>query len=113
MNNKNIIRAADYLPESNADCDGDDFELSVSEELVLNLFGDMPDYSNPKYEEIWQEIMDDEDDVGIAFCLGKGVDVMGDDGEPVSGWRDIAVMLKAVERGIIKYADKPESEDEA
>ena len=105
---KKIIRAADYLPQfKNGGNDGFDYAIPMSEQLLLNLFGDMPDYSNPKYEELWQEIYNAEDEGRIRYCMERGVDVIGDDGEPVDGWLDIAVMLKAVERGIIALADKP------
>lgn len=40
----------------------------------------------------------------IDFCREKGVDVIGDDGFPVSGWRDVAVMLKAIESGVVSLA---------
>ena len=42
--------------------------------------------------------------------MERGVDVNGDDGEPVDGWRDMAVMLKAIDLGMVKLADNA-SED--
>ena len=98
---KKIIRAADYLPKPNNDSDGQDFALPTSDQLLLTLFGEMPNYNNQKYEGIWQDVFNTEDADGISYCLENGVDVMND-GEPVAGWRDIAVMLKAVERGLVK-----------
>jgi len=106
MENKKIIRAADYLPLPGDDDDDHDFALPTSDQLLLALFGDMPDYSNPKFEELWQSFHNAEADNGIRYCLERGVDIIGDDGEPVEGWRDIAVMLKAIELGIIKLTDK-------
>ena len=114
MENKKIIRAADYLPQrKNGGGGGFDYALPMSEQLLINLFGDMPDYSNPKHEELWQEIHNAEAESGIRYCLERGVDIIGDDGEPVDGWRDIAVMLKAIERGIIELADKADESEEA
>ena len=95
------IRAVEYLPETNENDIFDSFQLSQSDGLLLNLFGDMPDYSNEQYEVLWQEIFDAEDEDIIAYCLEKGIDVLDDNGEPVSGWRDIAVMLKAIDSGIV------------
>jgi hypothetical protein len=66
-------------------------------------------HARQENEELWREIFDAEDKDGISYCLEQGVDVVGDDGEPVGGWRDIAVMLKAIELGIVELADKPES----
>jgi hypothetical protein len=107
MENKKIIRAADYLPKpKNGDSDGYDYELPMSEHLLISIFGDSPDYSKRKFEKIWQKFIDAEDEDTIAYCLERGVDVIGDDGEPVDGWRDIAVMLKAIERGILKLDKK-------
>ena len=108
---KKIIRAADYLPKTNNDDgNGYDFELPVSEQLLYSLFGDSPDYSKRKFEIIWQKFIDAKDEDTIAYCLERGVDVIGDDGEPVGGWRDIAVMLKAIERGILKLKTKDSEE---
>ena len=104
---KKIIRAADYLPKPNNDSDGQDFVLPTSDQLLLTLFGEMPNYNNQKYEDIWQEVFNAEDADGISYCLEHGVDVMND-GEPVPGWRDIVVMLKAVEQGLIKMESKHE-----
>ena len=106
MENKKIIRAADHLPKPNTDCSGEDFCLTGTDQLLINLFGDRPNYNDQKFEDIWQEIFDAEDEVSIAYCLKQGVDVMDDDGEPVAGWRDIAVMLKAIEKGLLKVEGK-------
>ena len=107
MENKKIIRAAGHLPiPKNSDRDGFDYAMPMSEQLLLNLFGDTPDYSNPQLEELWQDFHSAETESVIRYCMERGVDVIGDDGEPVDGWRDIAVMLKAIERGIIELADK-------
>ena len=56
MEDKKIIRVADYLPKPGGDYNGCDFALPVTGNLLLALFGDMPDYSNLKFEELWQEI---------------------------------------------------------
>jgi hypothetical protein len=74
--------------------------------LLINLFGDTPDYSDPKFEELWQRAYALEDKEMIAFCLEKGVDVLDTDAEPVSGWRDIVVMLKALECGFLKRSGR-------
>ena len=106
MENKKIIRAADYLPKPGGEDDGCHFALPAADKLLLALFGGMPDYSNPKFEELWQEIHNAESESGTRYCLERGIDIIGGDGEPVDGWRDIAVMLKAIELGIIELADK-------
>jgi hypothetical protein len=102
MEPKKVIRAADYLPDVQADShDGQEFELPVSERILYGLFGTSPDYGNQQFEDIWQEVIDAEDADTVAYCLARDVDVIGDDGEKVPGWRDIAVMLKAIERGLL------------
>ena len=106
MKNRKIIRAADYLPKQGGDDTGCDFALPTTDKLLFALFGDMPDYSNPTLDELWQRFHNDEAENGIRYCLERGVDIIGNDGELVGGWRDIAVMLKAIELGIIKLADK-------
>ena len=110
---KKIIRAADYIPEKNLDGDLESYELPESEAIVMGIFGDSPDYSDDRYEELWQTIFDAEDEDTIAYCLEKGVDVLGDDGEPVAGFRDIAVMLKAIDSGLLKLAIENCEDDEA
>ena len=107
MEKNKIIRAADYLPEPEKDSDGQDFAISSSEGLVYALFGDFPNYADQKYEAIWQEVFDADESGIVRYCLEKNVDVIGGDGKPVSGWRDIAVMLKAIDRGLLKLEDKP------
>jgi len=104
MPEKNIIHAADYLPEPDTNADLESPCLPLSQGMLLNIFGDLPDYSDNRFEELWQEIFDTDEEEVIAWCLAKGVDVMGKDGEPVPGWRDIAVMLKAIEKGILELA---------
>jgi len=104
MTGKTIIRAADYLPEPDESADLESMRLPQSQAMLLNIFGDMPDYTNKKFEKLWQEIFNAEENDIIAYCLEKGVDVMGNDGEPVSGWRDIAVMLKAIDKGLLELA---------
>ena len=104
-NCKKIIRAADYLPESKDSGDLESFELSESDAILFGIFGDTPDYSKDEFEELWQKIYDDEDENTIAYCLQKNVDVMGNDNQPVSGFRDIAVMLKAIETGLLQLND--------
>ena len=102
---RSVIRAADYLPEPPAPEDAgspESFQLPRSESLLINLFGETPDYSDPKFEELWQEVFNTEDKETIAWCLGKGVDVLDKNNEPVSGWRDIAVMLKAIDTGLLR-----------
>ena len=103
LEKKRIIRAADYLPKPKEDSgDLESFALPAPEQMIMGLFGDFPDYGDPKMEELWQAVFDSEEDDMIAYCLKRGVDVTGDDGKPVSGWRDIAVMLKAIEKGLLE-----------
>ena len=113
MLSKTVIRAADYLPEPEeaGACGSGDLEsmqLPRSDLMLLNLFGGMPDYSDYQFEKLWQEVFDAEDKETIAWCLEKGVDVLtgkagpDENDEPVPGWRDIVVMLKAIDAGLLK-----------
>jgi hypothetical protein len=113
MEKKKIIRAADYLPDTQAASqEGQDFELPVSEQILYGLFGASPNYDNQQFEDIWDEVLDAEDEDTTAYCLARGVDVMGNDGEEVPGWRDIAVMLKAIERGLVTLNEIEEQPNE-
>ena len=107
-----IIRAADYLPVPEDPSEPESFQLSQSDAVLLGLFGDAPDYSDPKFEELWQEVLDAEKKNIIAYCLEKGVDLLEKEGEPVPGWRDIAVMLKAIDSGLLELdiSEKADSE---
>ena len=101
----NVIRAADYLPEPPVPEDAGgpgSFQLSQSDSMLINLFGETPDYSNPEFEKLWQEVFSAEDKETTAWCLEKGINVLFENNEPVPGWRDIAVMLKAIEIGLLK-----------
>jgi hypothetical protein len=97
-----IIRAADCLPEAKIESDPGSYEIPQSDALLLALFGDTPDYSRPEFENIWQTILDADDKDTIAYCLEKGIDVLVKAGKPVPGFRDIAVMLTAIEKGYFK-----------
>jgi hypothetical protein len=113
MEQKKIIRAADYLPAPKADSEvWQDFELPASEKILYGLFGTSPDYGNQQFEELWQEILDAEDADTVAYCRARGVDVIGNDGEEVPGWRDIAVMLKAIEHGLLTLEESEETSNE-
>jgi len=105
--NNKIIRAADFIPkQKNEAADFESMELPASQAMLLGIFGDLPDYSDSKFEDLWQEIFDADENSIIAYCLEKGVDVIEKDDEPVFGWRDIAVMLKAIDAGILELAGK-------
>ena len=76
MKNRTAIRAEDYLPEPEESGGGESFQLSRSEGMLINLFGALPDYSDSKFEKLWQKVFDAEDVEMIAYCMEKGVDVL-------------------------------------
>lgn len=101
-----IIRAVEYLPKKPELAEGTTDELvSETDGVVMRLFGAVPDYSKKEYENLWQQVFKADEDEMIQFCREKGIDVLDDAGKPVPGWRDIAVMLKAVDSGLISLAD--------
>lgn len=105
MQTQTVIRAQDYLPEKPELAEGSTEELvSETEGLTVRLFGTAPDYSKKEYEDLWQSVFNADEKEMIDFCREKGVDVIGDDGFPVTGWRDVAVMLKAIDAGIVALA---------
>ena len=110
MLTEKIIRAADYLPkqEESEDASLEAPQMTQTDKLLFALFGDTPDYNKPEFEKLWQEIFDAEEEDTIAYCMEKGVDITGEDGEPVTGWRDIAVMIKAIDLGLLELAKKKE-----
>jgi hypothetical protein len=97
-----ILRVADFLPEPKAESDPGSYEMPQSDALLLALFGDTPDYSRAEFENIWNSILDTDDKDTIAYCLEKGIDVLDKAGKPIPGFRDMAVMLAAIEKGYLK-----------
>ena len=102
---KQLIRAKDYLPVKPELAEGTTDELvNETDGLTTRLFGAAPDYTQKEYEDLWQAVFNADEQEMIDYCREKGIDVLDDDGVPVSGWRDVAVMLKAVDAGIVKKA---------
>lgn len=113
---ENLIRAADYLPsesekaamaESVAGSADPLASLLYSDDrdtVLYGIFGDIPDYENPDMETLWDEVLDADPEEIYEYCFKKGVDLFQDDGRPVPGWRDIAVMLKAIDKGLLEIA---------
>ena len=108
---ENLIRAAAYLPSQDerehAEEENPLAELLYSDDretVLYGIFGDLPDYDNPEMEALWDEVLDADPEEVYEYCFQKGVDLFQDDGTPVPGWRDIAVMLKAIEKGILQLA---------
>ena len=99
MQTQTVIRAVDYVP---AKADVAEDPDVIAEDVVTRLFGASPDYTRPEYEKLWQEVFDADEDATIAYCREKGIDVLDDAKNPVEKWRDIAVMLKAVDAGLLK-----------
>ena len=113
---ENLIRAASYLPSSrereqeaaNIAASADPLSALLyaddRETVLYGIFGDLPDYNNPDMETLWDEVLDQDPEEVYEYCFRKGVDLFMDDGKPVPGWRDIAVMLKAIEKGYLRLA---------
>ena len=100
-----IIHAKDYLSDNRDAAESASREpMPASADLATRLFGTSPDYTQKDFEDLWQTVINADDNEMVAFCREKGVDVIGDDGFPVEGWRDVAVMLKAIEAGIVSLA---------
>jgi hypothetical protein len=113
---ENLIRAASFLP-SQEELKKQQEELAQSSDplaallysddrdtILYGIFGDVPDYSNPDMEAIWDEVLESDPEVIFEYCFRKGIDLFQDDGRPVAPWRDIAVMLKAIDKGILQLA---------
>ena len=105
MQTQTVIRAVDYLPKKPELAEGTTDELvSETDGLTVRLFGSAPDYTQKEFEDLWQIVFDADEKEMIAFCRDKGIDVLDDSGFPVMGWRDVAVMLKAIDTGLISLA---------
>ena len=100
MQTQTVIRAVDYVPTRPKIAEGAPEEVETNG-VVIALFGTAPDYRQPEFEALWQEVFNGDDKETIAYCLSKNIDVLDNDGKPVSEWRDIAVMLKAIDKGLI------------
>ena len=114
---ENLIRAAAFLPSQQEREQQDANVMNASadplsallysddrETVLYGIFGDLPDYDNPEMETLWDEVLDADPEEVYEYCFRKWVDLFQDDGKPVPGWRDIAVMLKAIEKGILQLA---------
>ena len=105
MQTETVIRAVDYLPAPLPPVEGvDPIRTSETNGMVTRIFGAAPDYSKKAYESLWQEVFDADEGEMTAYCRSKGIDVLDDAGKPVPGWRDIAVMVKAVDAGVVELA---------
>lgn len=105
MQTQTVIRAVDYLPAKPEIAEGSAEDLiSENDGVVERLFGTTPDYAQPEYEKLWQEVFDADEKQIVAYCLSKGIDVLDDNQKPVQKWRDIAVMLKAIDQGLLSLA---------
>ena len=108
---RDIIHAAKYMPTADdivairaRNSKERSYKILYSaahEELLLKLFGDVPDYSDPQFEDLWDEVLGNDPEDVFDFCLRKGIDVFDADGKPVPPWRDIAVILLALDKGIL------------
>ncbi|MBO4521211.1 MAG: hypothetical protein J5787_08415 [Alphaproteobacteria bacterium] len=105
MQTQTIVRAVDYLPEKPEIAEGTTDELvAETDGLTVRLFGSAPDYTKKEFEDLWQLVFNADEKEMIAYCREKGIDVLDNGGYPVSGWRDVAVMLKAIDAGLISLA---------
>lgn len=117
--NQKVIKAIDYLPSEEDkkrkhEVLSKSSELSYeglmfsdeNEELLLKIFGDLPDYTDPKIDHLWEDIFNSEPQKVYEYCFAKGVDVLDHKGNPVPPWRDIAVMLKSIDKGYISLMNK-------
>lgn len=105
MQTQTVIRAVDYLPKKPEIAEGTNDELvSETDGLTVRLFGSAPDYTQKEFEDLWQAVFDADEKEMVAFCREKGVDVLDDNGYPVPGWRDVAVMLRAIDAGLVSLA---------
>jgi len=109
MENK-ILKAVDFIPKDASEkrkgaSEPLYEEMMLSDEVdgvVLALFGELPDYSDDRLEDLWQGVDAANPQDIYGYCRNKGIEVLADDGNPVAAWRDIAVMLKAIDAGIIE-----------
>ena len=91
MSNKyteeNLIRAASYLPseeekqalQSAASKNADPLSALLyaddRDTVLYGIFGDVPDYSNPDIEALWDEVLDAEPEDVYEYCFKKGIDL--------------------------------------
>lgn len=101
-----LIYAMDYLVAADPAAIAQDSMAYApnAEGLVLRLFGVLPDYANPEFERLWQRINANPPAAVWAYCREQGVDVLDGAGQPVPPWRDIAVLLRAREAGLVRPA---------
>ena len=78
------------------------YQSSPADVMFIRLFGYMPDYSHPIHNGYYNELkVANEKDIA-AYCLEKGVDVTGEDGELLYCSAEIAALLKAYENRIMR-----------
>lgn len=103
-----IIKASSFLPKA-PDLPEDaspeqvmSAYVSPRDSVLLGLFGDLPDYDDERLEHLWKRVLDANELEMFAYAKGKGVDLMQEDGDPIDGWRDVVVMLQAIDKKIIE-----------
>ena len=82
------------------------YEPNPKDAMMVRLFGYIADSSHPMIEDIEMAIYETEEKDIAAYCFEKGVDILRRDGEPVYGYGEIAVLLKAIDGRIMKPGRK-------
>lgn len=99
-NQKELVIAREYLPsEEEVQKESGLLYDAERDGTLLKLFGILPDYSQPEFEELWQQVDHGKAADAVDYCREHGVDITDKHGNPIPIWRDIAVMLMAQERG--------------
>jgi len=97
-----MINAENLIPRSGASY-GDEPSLFSGERdgVLLRLFGLLPDYTDPRIEQIWRDLNRRPRRDLAEFCRGKGIEVLKQNGSMISCALDIATLLVAAERGLL------------
>ncbi len=103
-----MIRAAELVDDTPPPLFPEDEVLAWpandGDQLVLRLFGTLPDYSKAAIRALAEEVMASDPSDLFDWLVRHGIDVLDDDGQPVRGWRDIAILMLAADRGLIERA---------
>lgn len=100
-----LIRAVDVRDRLSAGGAPATPEAGVGPEtFVTALAGSFPDYRDPRILAVRADAKGLSRDDAVALCARHGIDILADNGERVTFWLDLAVVLLARERGILPTA---------
>jgi hypothetical protein len=97
-----LVRAVDVRRRLDAGLPPESPEAGVGPEAyVAALTGTFPDYTDPRILALQGDVMALSVAGTVDLCRRHGIDILAENGERVSFWTDVAVVLAARDRGLL------------